>query len=550
MVCTTNYTTSNGVCTQSCPNGTFLSNGNCASCPAFCLSCSSSTNCNTCLNSSILLFNGLCYINCPDQTYLSGRTCVSCYQTCLTCSATSTNCTSCITPYNLHGSSCIASCPNNTFSSNYVCQNCTINCLLCSGINSCTDCAANYFLINGTCRTVCPSGYYIDSASNRCIQCVSPCLVCTSRTRCTSCQSPSTLSNGMCINSNCTAGYYDFSLATCVNCTVNHCSYCTNSSCSYCAAGYYSIYLSGVLSFCAPGCIGGTYPDNTTMNCSSCFSNCFSCVNSTWCSICNSGYSVLSVAGSLVNECVSICPLGYYQNTSIYWCLPCDTNCNSCINRTECRACRSNYYLLSLNGNTTCVDNCPILYYTPTDIDGTGLCGPCGSNCYACVDALTCTQCLSTTFVIVNGLCTPFNCVNCLLCNNTRNACSQCSPGYYLFNNGCLRTCPDGYYPNNFTGSCSGCVSNCLICQGPNSCLLCISGYVFINGTGCENAGLIKFGTLGNMSGFTSNITKIMAIVYVSTSSGPIAFGAIGSTYGPMQSCQFMYLLQGSTGGN
>ena len=41
-----------------------------------------------------------------------------------------------------------------------------------------------------------------------------------------------------------------------------------------------------------------------------------------------------------------------------------------------------------------------------------------------------------------------------------------------------------------------------------------------------------------------------MAIVYVSTSSGPIAFGAIGSTYGPMQFCQFMYLLQGSSGGN
>jgi hypothetical protein len=52
------------------------------------------------------------------------------------------------------------------------------------------------------------------------------------------------------------------------------------------------------------------------------------------------------------------------------------------------------------------------------------------------------------------------------------------------------------------------------------------------------------------MSGFTSNITKIMSIVYVSTSAGPIAFGAIGSTYGPMQFCQFMYLLQGSSGGN
>ena len=52
------------------------------------------------------------------------------------------------------------------------------------------------------------------------------------------------------------------------------------------------------------------------------------------------------------------------------------------------------------------------------------------------------------------------------------------------------------------------------------------------------------------MSGFTSNITKIMAIAYVSTSSLPIAFGAIGSTYTPMQFCQVLYLLQGSSGGN
>lgn len=52
------------------------------------------------------------------------------------------------------------------------------------------------------------------------------------------------------------------------------------------------------------------------------------------------------------------------------------------------------------------------------------------------------------------------------------------------------------------------------------------------------------------MSGFTSNVTEIMATVYVGTSAGPIAFGALSSTYGVMQVCQFMYLMQGSTSGN
>ncbi len=74
---------------------------------------------------------------------------------------------------------------------------------------------------------------------------------------------------------------------------------------------------------------------------------------------------------------------------------------------------------------------------------------------------------------------------------------------------------------------------------------------MFVNSTvSCENEGYINFGALGNMSGFTSNITQVMATVYVSTSSGPIAFGALSSTYGVMQVCQFMYLMQGSTDGN
>ena len=52
------------------------------------------------------------------------------------------------------------------------------------------------------------------------------------------------------------------------------------------------------------------------------------------------------------------------------------------------------------------------------------------------------------------------------------------------------------------------------------------------------------------MSGFTSNVTQIMATTYVATSAGPIAFGALANTYGVMQACQFMYLMAGSSDGN
>lgn len=94
-------------------------------------------------------------------------------------------------------------------------------------------------------------------------------------------------------------------------------------------------------------------------------------------------------------------------------------------------------------------------------------------------------------------------------------------------------------------------MTNCLVCFSNNTCSQCISGYTFVESSAsCENEGYLNFGVVGNMSGFTSNITEIMATVYVSTSAGPIAFGALSSTYGIMQVCQFMYLMQGSTGGN
>jgi hypothetical protein len=52
------------------------------------------------------------------------------------------------------------------------------------------------------------------------------------------------------------------------------------------------------------------------MNCSSCFTNCFSCVNATSCSVCSNGFYLLTAAGASANECVNVCPLGYYQNSS------------------------------------------------------------------------------------------------------------------------------------------------------------------------------------------------------------------------------------------
>ena len=94
-------------------------------------------------------------------------------------------------------------------------------------------------------------------------------------------------------------------------------------------------------------------------------------------------------------------------------------------------------------------------------------------------------------------------------------------------------------------------MANCAICFNAAVCSQCIDTMIFYQSTGtCQNQGFIEFGTAGNMSGFTSNITQIMATTYVATSAGPIAFGALTNTYGVMQVCQFMYLMAGSSDGN
>ena len=168
-----------------------------------------------------------------------------------------------------------------------------------------------------------------------------------------------------------------------------------------------------------------------------------------------------------------------------------------------------------------------------------------------CLDAATCTLCITSNYVILSGICTPYNCLNCFNCTETAIVCNQCVSGYFLHNSGCTTYCPNGYYADTATRTCVQCMANCDICFNASSCAQCITSYIFYTASNsCENQGFVEFGTAGNMSGFTSNVTQIMATTYVATSSGPIAFGALTNTYGVMQTCQFMYFMAGDSDGN
>ncbi len=182
-----------------------------------------------------------------------------------------------------------------------------------------------------------------------------------------------------------------------------------------------------------------------------------------------------------MDECVAVCPLGYYS-TLLRTCLPCGTNCNVCLNNTYCDVCASNYYRFTVENTNTastmsCVSQCPSGYTNPAITNGKGQCSLCPSYCISCADTLTCTQCVSSMYVILSGQCVPYNCLNCNSCDQNNNVCNQCNEGYYLFNSGCVAFCPNGYYGDSNSRTCKTCIDDCLLCFSANTCKLCIDGY-------------------------------------------------------------------------
>lgn len=139
-------------------------------------------------------------------------------------------------------------------------MSCGLNCLKCNNATDCTLCASGLYLINGTCRNTCPSGYYVDNVSRRCIQCVLPCTQCSSRTNCTACQSPYLYSGNFNCISNCSiATYWNSGLGMCTNCSMQNCAFCSQTTCFSCMNRTYGVYINGQLTNCVNVCVSGFF---------------------------------------------------------------------------------------------------------------------------------------------------------------------------------------------------------------------------------------------------------------------------------------------------
>lgn len=396
---------------------------------------------------------------------------------------------------------CVTSsnCPSSTFPNltASLCQACPITCLKCTSLTVCTSCATNYYLLNGSCLTDCPSSYYPISISQTCGNCLigntGHCLTCISLNECSSCQSPYLFqpASKTCVDS-CNANQVLIN-GTCYNCDPL-CATCstTTSACTSCSSGY---YLLG--NTCLTVCPSPYVPSTTVNSCENCSTACKTCSGSA--TTCTSCSAPLKLFGS---TCISDCSAGYYVYTSTSGdqCLRCSSPCLNCSSSSVCTSCQTGYYFY----NGACLLACPAFTYASATTPPT--CLPCSSACTSCLNGSSCLEC-QQGYYLSSGVCVSAcglsqylsgtSCVNCLtncLTCVSGGVCLVCSETTFLFSGECIQTCSVGYTgvkvtteflsTNLTTGACLSCdslFSGCASCIA-TACVSCKVGYILYAG--------------------------------------------------------------------
>ena len=199
LTCLSGYLQLNNTCYLVCPSGYYANATICTICVSNCQTCSSSSTCLSCVT-NFYLYGSNCLSSCPNGAALiNGTTCEYCNSTCKTClTSNTTACTSCNPTTYLNSNLCISTCPNGTYADNTtnVCEPCLSPCGLCQSLSFCLSCLdSNKFLVGGSC-----------------VGCTSPCITCSlNPNNCTSCALSTGfpyLLNYSCLSS-CPGGYYN-----------------------------------------------------------------------------------------------------------------------------------------------------------------------------------------------------------------------------------------------------------------------------------------------------------------------------------------------------
>lgn len=225
------------------------------------------------------------------------------------------------------------------------CIPCHNVCSDCTGPeeNQCTECKANYYLLENSCLSVCPPTFFNDITTSTCSSCPENCLSCNSRTVCLQCNvyDEFFLSPTQTCVSDCPSGYYpDYSTGRCEVCSYS-CGQCYlggNQECSSCPANRF-LLLSACVSQCPRHMFA--LPDST---CVPCHETCFSCSGplANNCTACPEGLFLSE------NRCLFECPDGTYADFNSRTCKACATGCATCIDGSSnaCLSCTGDNFVL------------------------------------------------------------------------------------------------------------------------------------------------------------------------------------------------------------
>ncbi len=137
-------------------------------------------------------------------------------------------------------------------------------------------------------------------------------------------------------------------------------------------------------------------------------SQCATCINSSTCSTCKSGF--LFFGSNCYQDCsfLNTATQKYSKDTSGTRCIPCPVNCSSCLatstSQAECYYCEQPSFL----HRGSCITNCPNGFFSLVSAAGVRTCQACSSNCLTCINrADSCTSCQTTniTTYLMNDKC-------------------------------------------------------------------------------------------------------------------------------------------------
>lgn len=149
--------------------------------------------------------------------------------------------------------------------------------------------------------------------------------------------------------------------------------------------------------------------------------------------VCGGTTNNLTVSNQCLNQ--TACPIMMSFDIRSHSCISCPFGCLSCVN-TQCTACSPGYFLYISPQSILCRKKSPLF--------------PCNQQ-YSWQRNTTCAVANYTDPNLGMTLCYQ-NVPNCQICiPHSNQICVLCQPNYYIYNNTCLTSCPQGLTPHDNT---------------------------------------------------------------------------------------------------